>query len=546
MRLTTRRSPTRRALLRAAAAAGVAAAALPHDLALAQATPSGTLRVGTTLASIPLANGFPDHGGEGQRFMGITLFNFLCEWDLTRADRPAALKPGLATRWDPDPANPKRWWFTLREGVRFHDGKPLTVDDVVFSFDRAFRRDAPWFDQRANLQAGTRLPTIAGYGQEGGRFWIETIYPDSTLPFGLTYLGIVHRGAWEAAGRSWDQFMTRAVGTGPWKLEQWSIRERCVMVRNPDHWEAARIPRCERLVLLPLPDANTRVAALRSGQVDWIEAPPPDAIPSLRQAGLQVITNSYPHNWTWHFSMVEGSPWRDVRVRKAANLAVDRAGMRTMLADTMLEAEGLVTPDSAWFGSPGFKLRHDPAEARRLLAEAGFGPRNPLRTKVAISASGSGQMQPLPMNEMIQQNLKDVGIEVDYEVVEWNALLAIRREGGQRAIQRGVTAVNISYGWADPYSTFMRLLKSDLVPPAGGNFGFHSDPGLDAMMEEAFNTFDPEKRDEVLARLHTEVVDRALFLFVGHDMNPRAMHRRVRNFTQARSWSQDLAPVTLG
>jgi ABC-type transport system substrate-binding protein len=498
-----------------------------------------------TLATIPLANGFPDHGGEGQRFLGITAFNALCEWDLTRAGRPAPLKPGLATAWAPDPANPRRWWFALREGVRFHDGRPFTPDDVLFSFDRAFRRDAPWFDPRANLQAGTRLPTVTAYGLEGDRFWIETTYPDSTLPFGLTFLGIVSRAAWEAAGRSWDAFMLRPVGTGPWRVETWNIRERCVMQRFPGHWEAARIPRCERLVLLPLPDANTRVAALRSVQVDWIEAPPPDAIPSLRQAGFQVITNSYPHNWTWHFSMLEGSPWRDLRVRKAANLAVDRAGLRAMLADTMLEAQGLVTPDSPWFGRPSFRPAHDPREARRLLAEAGFGPRSPLRTRVAISASGSGQMQPLPMNELVQQNLKEVGIEVDFEVVEWNALLVIRREGAQRALQRGITAVNISYSFADPYSAFMRLLKSDLVPPAGGNFGHFSDPGMDATMEEAFNAFDPERRDEVLARLHAEVVDRALFLFVGHDLNPRAMSRRVQGFVQARSWSQDLAPVAL-
>jgi ABC-type transport system substrate-binding protein len=443
-----------------------------------------------TLATIPLANGFPDHGGEGQRFLGITAFNALCEWDLTRAGRPAPLKPGLATAWAPDPANPRRWWFALREGVRFHDGRPFTPDDVLFSFDRTFRRDAPWFDPRANLQAGTRLPTVTAYGLEGDRFWIETTYPDSTLPFGLTFLGIVSRAAWEAAGRSWDAFMLRPVGTGPWRVETWNIRERCVMLRNPD-------------------------------------------------------PNSYPHNWTWHFSMLEGSPWRDLRVRKAANLAVDRAGLRAMLADTMLEAQGLVTPDSPWFGRPSFRPAHDPREARRLLAEAGFGPRSPLRTRVAISASGSGQMQPLPMNELVQQNLKEVGIEVDFEVVEWNALLVIRREGAQRALQRGITAVNISYSFADPYSAFMRLLKSDLVPPAGGNFGHFSDPGMDATMEEAFNAFDPERRDEVLARLHAEVVDRALFLFVGHDLNPRAMSRRVQGFVQARSWSQDLAPVAL-
>jgi len=535
---------TRRGLL-----AAPLAAALPFDLARAQGTsqsPSGTLRVGMTLATIPLANGFPDHGGEGQRFLGITGFNALCEWDLTRSDVAAPLKPGLATGWEIDRSNPKRWWFTIRQGVKFHDGRVMTLDDVVFSFDRAFKNDLPWFDQRARAQAGTRLPTVAAYGAEGGRLWVETIYPDSTLPFGLTYLGIVPRAAWEAAGRSWDQFMLKPVGTGPWKIEQWSIRERCTMVRFAEHWEAARIPRCERLVLLPLPDANTRVAALRSGQVDWIEAPPPDALASLRGAGFQVVTNSYPHNWTWHLTMLEGSPWRDVRVRRAANLAIDRTGMRQMLADTMLEGVGIVTPDSPWYGKPSFKLVHDPREARRLLAEAGYGPRHPLRTKIAISASGSGQMQPLPMNEFVQQNLKEVGIEVDYEVVEWNALLAIRREGGQRALQRGITAVNISYNAQDPFSAFMRLLKSDMIPPQGGNFGHFSDAGLDALMEQAFTTFDVEQRDAILAQIHTRVVDDALFLFVGHDLNPRALSRRVLGFVQARSWSQDLVTVRMG
>src|SRR3954452_2943548 len=204
----------RRALL-----GGAASAALPFDLAQAQ-TSAGTLRVGMTLAAIPLSNGCPDQGGEGQRFMGITLYNFLVEWDLSQADRPTALKPGLATEWSVDPTNPKRWWFRIRQGVKFHDGKLLTAADVAFSFDRAYRRDAPWFDSRANAAVALRMPTIADRGAEGeDRFWLEAIYPDSTVPFGTVYVGVTHRGAWEAAGISWDAYLNRAVGTGPWKLE---------------------------------------------------------------------------------------------------------------------------------------------------------------------------------------------------------------------------------------------------------------------------------------------------------------------------------------
>ena len=106
------------------------------------------------------------------------------------------------------------------------------------------------------------------------------------MPYGITWIGITHQGAWEAAGRNWDNYLQRAVGTGPWKLESFSIRERAVLARNPDYWEAARVPKLGKVLLLPLPEPNTRVAALRSNQVDFIEAPPSDAIPALRQAGL--------------------------------------------------------------------------------------------------------------------------------------------------------------------------------------------------------------------------------------------------------------------
>ncbi len=391
---------SRRRLLGGSAAIA-AASALPFDVTQAQ-TPSGTLRVGMTASAVPLSNGVPDQGAEGHRFMGITLYDQLVIWDLSSYEKPATIRPGLATAWRTDPADPKRWIITLREGVKFHDGKVLTAEDVVFSYNRAFKNDAPEFDNRAAAQARIRMPTIASWRAEGpNTFIIETRTPDSLVPFGMTWVGITHRAAWEAADRSWEKYLQRPVGTGPYKLEQFSIRERAVLVRNPDYWEAARIPKHERLILLPLPEANTRVAALRSNQVDFIEAPPPDAVPSLRQAGFQIVTNTYPHCWTWHLSMVEGSPWRDIRVRRAANLAVDRGGMKTMLGDLMVEGAGLLPPGHPWHGRPSDPVHYDVAAAKKLMTEAGFSPRNPIRTKVAISPSGSGQMQPLPMNERI-------------------------------------------------------------------------------------------------------------------------------------------------
>ena len=109
------------------------------------------------------------------------------------------------------------------------------------------------------------------------------------------------------------------------------------------------------------------------------------------------------------------------------------------------------------------------AAAKKLLAEAGFGPTKPLKVKMTISASGSGQMLPLQMNEYIQQNLKDVGIDVEFKVVEWQALLDIWRAGAKAPSAEGTGGVNVSYTTQDPFSAFTRFLRSDVHAPTGVN-----------------------------------------------------------------------------
>ena len=129
----------RRELLLASAAT-LAPSLFGLQMAQAQ-TASGVLRVGMTVGAVPSANDVPDQGGEGARFMNITLYDQLVAWDLSQGDKPAGLIPCLATAWKPDATRPKRWNFTLREGVRFHDGHELALyrkylDDDEFAFLR--------------------------------------------------------------------------------------------------------------------------------------------------------------------------------------------------------------------------------------------------------------------------------------------------------------------------------------------------------------------------------------------------------------------------
>jgi ABC-type transport system substrate-binding protein len=526
---------------------GLLAAAAMTALGGATALAAGTLRIGMTASDIPLTTGQTDQGGEGQRFMGYTLYNALIEWDLTSADKPSTLIPALATSWTVDATDKTKWLFKLRDGVTFHDGSKFDAAAVVWNLEKLLNKDAPQFDPRQSAQGRSRIPAVASYKViDPLTVEITTKEPDATLPYQLAWILISSPANWEAQGKSWDKVAQKPSGTGPWKLENgFRPRERAELTPNKGYWDAKRVPKLDKLVLMPLPEPNARVAALRSGEVDWIEAPAPDAVPSLKTAGFSIVTNSYPHNWTWHLSRVEGSPWNDIRVRKAANLAVDRDGLKELLGGLMIPATGFFPPGHQWFGNPTFKVKYDVEAAKALMKEAGYGPDKRIKTKVIISPSGSGQMLPLPMNEYIQQNLAEIGIDVEYEVADWNTVINIWRAGAKDASAKGGTAVNYSYFIQDPFTGFIRHLQSNLAPPTGTNWGYYADKDMDALFDKVRTTFDPAEQDKVLQKVHEKYVNDALFLMVTHDVNPRAISKKVKGFVQAQNWFQDFSPISM-
>jgi ABC-type transport system substrate-binding protein len=516
-------------------------------VATTAASAAGTLRIGMTASDIPLTTGQTDQGGEGQRFIGYTLYNSLIEWDLTSADKPSGLVPGLATSWEVNPADKTKWTFKLRDGVKFHDGSAFDANAVVWNLDKILKQDAPQFDKRQSAQGKSRIPAVASYKViDPLTVEITTTTPDATFPYQISWILMSSPANWEKQGKNWDAVAQKPSGTGPWKMESgFTPRERAELTPNKDYWDKARVPKLDKLVLIPLPEPNTRVAALRSGQVNWIEAPAPDSVKSLKEAGFKIITNSYPHNWTWHLSRVEGSPWNDIRVRKAANLAVDRQGINELLGGMSIPAQGYMPPGHQWFGKPTFKLDYNIEEAKKLMAEAGYGPNKRIKTKVVISSSGSGQMLPMQMNEYIQQTLAEIGIDIEYEVSDWNTVINIWRAGAKDPSAKGATAVNYSYFIQDPFTAMIRQSQCNLAPPAGTNWGYYCDKDMDALFDKVRNTFDAKEQDKVMQQIHEKYVNDALFLMVTHDVNPRAMTDKVKGFVQAQNWFQDFSPITV-
>jgi len=540
---TTITRASRRAGIRRLAAPVLLAASLGLA-ASAPAQAQGTLRLGMTAADIPVSFGQPDNGFEGFRFMGLMVYDALVNWDLAAVDRPSGLIPGLAESWAPNPDDPTRWTFKLRQGVKFHDGSEFDADAVIFNFDKLFKQEAPQYSARQASLVNFRIPAVKSW-RKVDKYTVEFELhaPDAFFPFQVCYILMASPAGWEAAGRDWNEFAKQPSGTGPWRLTKLVPRERAEFEPFQEHWDPDLVPKLDKVITLPIPDPNARTNALLSGQVDWIEAPAPDAMPRIEQQGFEIVSNIYPHVWPYHLSRVEGSPFNDINVRKAANLAIDREGIVNLLGGYAVPAKGHVTPGDAWWGNPSFDIEYDPDQARELLAKSGFGPDNPAKVKILISASGSGQMLPLAMNEYIQQNLAEVGIEVEFEVMEWQSLLDRWRAGAKSPDSLGAHAINVSYTTQDPYSAFTRFLRSDLAAPAGVNWGYYSDPEMDELLRKASTAKTDAERDKWLGEVHTKEVNEALFVWVVHDVAPRAMHKKVKGFKQARNWFQSLSPV---
>ena len=395
-------------------ASGLFAALVTAVPAIPQAQAQGNLRIGMTANDVPMTWGQPDNGFEGYRTPGLMLYDSLINFDLTSADKPSGLIPGLAESWEVSKTEPTKWTFKLRKGVTFHDGSDFNADAVLFNMERLFNDKSPQYSARMVSLTNFRLPAYKSVKKiDDYTVEFETKAADAFWPFQICYVLLASPKQWEATGKDWAKFADKPAGTGPWKLTALKARELAEFVPNKEHWDKARIPKLDKITLIPMPDPSARTAALLSGQVDWIEAPSPDAMKKIKSSGFEIVSNIYPHIWSWHLSRVEGSPWNDIRVRKAANLAIDRKGIIELLGGYGVEASGHVVKADPWYGAPTFDLKTDIEAAKKLLADAGYGASKPVKIKMLISASGSGQMLPLQMNEYIQQNLKAVGIGSD-------------------------------------------------------------------------------------------------------------------------------------
>jgi peptide/nickel transport system substrate-binding protein len=379
---------------------------------------------------------------------------------LVRLNENMEVVPDLAESWDIP--NNLTYIFHLRKGVKFHNGRELVADDVKYSLERVLdpKTASPG---RSYIATISKIEVLDAYTVK-----ITLASPLASLLDALTSnnISIVPREVVEEHGN-----LQRVVcGTGPYMLENWVVDNSMTLVKNPEYFEAG-LPKTEKVIFRVIPEEASLLAGIKGGNLDIATINDGAAI---RQASADksVVVMSKPGMNVRVFSFNnKKAPFDDIRVRQAIALAIDRNEILTMAEYGMGAATGPLPISAKAWAIPPEQLpfgKTDYAKAKQLLAEAGYP--NGLSFDIVCSSTYEGG---LAVAQVIQDQLKNIGIQANLDVVEWGNYI-------DRWVKRDfATMVELRGGSSEPD----RFLYRSLHSTGGVNNFMYADKETDALLE---------------------------------------------------------------
>jgi oligopeptide transport system substrate-binding protein len=448
-----------------------------------------------------IATGVPEHHIFDALFEGLVT---------TGIDDPDANAPGVATHWDT--TDFVTWTFHLRKDARWSDGMPLTARDFVWSFQRILSPElgAEYAQMLSPMRGADEFNQgkIKDFSQVGAEalddhtLRITLDGPAPYLPSMLKHYAWhpVPRHVIERFGKMTDRDTkwTRAgnlVGNGPFKLKEWRFTHSITVERNPHYWDAATV-KLNEIVFIPIVSDSTEERAFRDGQIHKTETVPLSLIPEYRQKHPELMTEyALLGTYFYRFNTTK-APMNNKLVRRALALAVDREGLvRNILRAGQLPTTGFCPPGSGQGYLPPDVLRFDPAEARRLLAEAGYPEGNGFpKTEILINTLESHRTIAEAIQEMWKKHL---GIQIGVLNQDWGVYL-----DSQKNLKYDISRAGWIGDFLDPF-TFLSIWQSG----DGNNQTGWSNPNYDSLLQASLRERDTAKRLALLKEAENLLLD---------------------------------------
>ena len=462
----------------AACAAAALLAILPS---CAGAEPQGELRVGIPWTPENLD---PTMNLSSIRAMvGVTMFD-----SLVGRDADNRIVPQLAESWRL--VDDTTWQLKLRRRVVFHDGEPFNAEAVRFTFQRVLdpEQKSP---NRANMAEIARVDVIDDYTVN-----LVTRQPYAPLINRLLDFPIVPPRY--AAEKGNQGMALRPVGTGPYRFVELVKDDRLVVEAFDRHWRGA--PRIRRVVYKPIPEPFTRAAALRNNEVDLITTIPPNLARELEGVG-GIRAQRVPSSWIIYLGLnAFKKPLSDVRVRQALNYATDvDAIVKNVLEGNGRRLEGPLTPQMFGYDASVKGYPHDPARARKLLAEAGY----PDGLEITLESPAGRYQGDKEIAEALGGQWQKAGFRPRVQVAEWGAYF--KRYLGKQFQDAYLL------GLGGPMQDADELYN--LVSSKGRGL-YYKNERVDALFDLGRGTMDMAKRRHVYRDLARAMVEDATWVFL--------------------------------
>jgi len=444
---------------------------------------------------------------------------------LVRTGPRGDIEPALATSWDVSPDG-TAWTFHLRPGVRFHDGTELDAAAVVFSFERQRDPSHPYHAPDFAYEPLWRnVVGIAALDRRTVRITIERAYAPFLADLSTFAAAIVSPAAVRRFG---DEFRFHPVGTGPFRFVEWSRGERITLAANERWWGGA--PTLRHLVFVTVSDPRQRLVALEGGAIDVAESLAPQDLQFIA-LHPELATEQVAGNNVGYLAMnVTHPPFDDVRVRLAVALAIQKAPIVKLVYQGLaVPASGPLAP-STWGRIALPVERYDPERARALLVEAGFrgGVRGRTRPKLYVTSTPRPYMPaPERVGRMIQQDLHDVGMDVDLVVQKLDDHLRATSNGEHDLCLLGWSGDN-----SDPDNFLYNLFHSDNAERGTArNLSFFRDGQLDGILQWAQESLARDRREQYYGEAQRILADKVPWVPIAHAEIVVARRRSVRGLS---------------
>lgn len=455
---------------------------------------------------------------------------------LVTMDRNFNPVPDLAKKWEHS-KDGKTWTFYLREDVKWHDGKPFTADDVVFSW--GIPRDEDYTGAYAyTYQNVKKVKKIDDYTVKIVLKERDASFINIPAVVGILPKHILKDVPIAELGKN-DFNRKNPIGTGPYKLKEWKHGQYLKLVANEDYFKGR--PHIDSLTYKIVPDENALMANLQAGEMDMVGISPTylKLAKKLEKEG-QINLLSGPDNGYWFLSYnLRSDLFNDKKVRQALTHAIDREKIvKSILHGAGHTTNGPGSPANWAYTTDVPKFEYNPEVAKEMLAKAGWVDtsedgildKNGKKFSFSISVSNSNEALK-KIAQVMQQEFKQVGIEAKVHLLDHSAFLEqIRPPESNFDVYLG--------GWtigSDPDPTY--FWHSSQIEN-GLNYGAYSNPKVDKLLEKNINILDQDKRKKVIAKAFKQVAEDQPYMFLYYETGYQAITSRLHGpeYSASNSW----------